>query len=171
MQWLQNKLNKLTTPSNPKDAEFYYKFGFELNKFAVMNSLLPGVAGGCFGGVISLFAHTTVVNDQQYLEQWEKAKGPTEKLKAVAQSYKGMGKGVWRNMKYMGALTFLFVGFENIFEKLRGRCDIYNSMTAGCTSGAVVAIPGGPQSMCLSCVGFAAFSAVIDTVFPQGFHF
>ena len=66
--------------------------------------------------------------------------------------------------KNFAALTAMFQGFECAIEKTRGTHDIYNSMSAGCLTGAALAHKSGPQAMGIGCVGFAAFSAVIDTV-------
>lgn len=40
--------------------------------------------------------------------------------------------------------------------------DLYNGVTAGCITGAGLAIKGGPQAAFIGCAGFAAFSLAID---------
>ena len=57
--------------------------------------------------------------------------------------------------KGFGAMGALFAGSE-------ARHDMYNSIYAGCTTGAILAHSGGPKAMCIGCASFAAFSAVID---------
>lgn len=59
----------------------------------------------------------------------------------------------------MGAL---FAGSECVVEKMRAKHDMYNSVYAGCATGAVLAHSGGPKAMCIGCATFAAFSAAID---------
>jgi import inner membrane translocase subunit TIM22 len=49
------------------------------------------------------------------------------------------------------------------FFQFRAKNDIYNSVYAGLISGAVLARNSGPRSMVLGGIGFAAFSAAIDT--------
>ena len=44
-----------------------------------------------------------------------------------------------------------------------------NSISAGCFTGAALAVRAGPQASALGCVGFAAFSAAID-YFLEGHH-
>lgn len=59
----------------------------------------------------------------------------------------------------MGAL---FAGSECVVEKARAKHDIYNSVYAGCATGALLAHSGGPKAMGVGCATFAAFSAAID---------
>ena len=47
-------------------------------------------------------------------------------------------------------------------SQARAKHDIYNSIAAGCVTGGAISASGGPQAACVGCVGFAAFSAVID---------
>lgn len=47
--------------------------------------------------------------------------------------------------------------------KFRAKNDLYNSVYAGLISGAVLARKSGPRAMVLGGMGFAAFSAAIDT--------
>jgi import inner membrane translocase subunit TIM22 len=56
----------------------------------------------------------------------------------------------------------MFAGSECVIEKFRAKHDIYNSVYAGCATGAVLAKGGGPKAMCIGCGTFAAFSALID---------
>ena len=64
--------------------------------------------------------------------------------------------------KGFGAMGALFAGSECVIEKMRARHDMYNSIYAGCTTGALLAHSGGPKAMCIGCASFAAFSALID---------
>ena len=59
----------------------------------------------------------------------------------------------------MGAL---FAGTECVIEKARGKHDGYNTVYAGCATGAILAHSGGPKAMCVGCATFATFSALID---------
>ena len=58
---------------------------------------------------------------------------------------------------------------ECYIEGARGTHDLTNSVSAGCVTGAALAYKSGPASMCFGCVGFAAFSVVIDKVMGPGF--
>eukprot|EP00887_Chlorella_sp_A99_P001415 scaffold8.g1415.t1 len=59
----------------------------------------------------------------------------------------------------MGAL---FAGSECVIEKYRAKHDMYNSIYAGCATGAALAHSAGPKGMCIGCATFGAFSALID---------
>lgn len=49
-------------------------------------------------------------------------------------------------------------------EKARGKHDAYNAVISGCGVGAALSAKQGPQAACFGCVGFAAFSAVMEVV-------
>lgn len=71
------------------------------------------------------------------------------------QLYRSYAKG-------FGAMGALFAGSECVIEKVRAKHDMYNSVYAGCTAGAILAHSGGPKAMAVGCSTFAAFSAAID---------
>jgi hypothetical protein len=64
--------------------------------------------------------------------------------------------------KGFGAMGALFAGSECVVEKFRAKHDVYNSVYAGCSTGAILAYSAGPKAMCIGCASFAAFSALID---------
>ncbi|GMI18003.1 hypothetical protein TrLO_g9064 [Triparma laevis f. longispina] len=61
-------------------------------------------------------------------------------------------------------ITGVFSGSECIVEKIRGRNDVWNSTISGCVTGAAIQAKQGPQAACFGCIGFAAFSIIIDKV-------
>ena len=56
----------------------------------------------------------------------------------------------------------VYSGVECTIESLRAKHDIYNGVSAGCITGAGLAIKAGPQAALVGCAGFAAFSLAID---------
>lgn len=64
--------------------------------------------------------------------------------------------------KGFGMMGALFSGSECVIEKFRAKHDMYNSIYAGCSAGAILAHSGGPKAMCVGCASFAAFSYMID---------
>lgn len=60
--------------------------------------------------------------------------------------------------------TALFSGVDCVVEKARGKHDAYNAVISGCGVGAALSAKQGPQAACFGCVGFAAFSAVMEVV-------
>ena len=47
--------------------------------------------------------------------------------------------------------------------KFRAKNDMKNGIAAGCVTGGVLAAKAGPQAAAVGCLGFAAFSAAIDS--------
>ena len=53
--------------------------------------------------------------------------------------------------------------FECVIEQERGVHDFANPIYAGCAAGGVLGVSGGPSGVVTGCIGFAAFSAAIET--------
>jgi ribulose kinase len=49
----------------------------------------------------------------------------------------------------------------------RAKHDAVNTATAGCVTGGCMSARAGPQAACLGCVGFAAFSLLIEKIFDR----
>lgn len=64
--------------------------------------------------------------------------------------------------KNFGGVSLLFSGFECAVEKYRAKTDVYNVLSAGCLSGALLARHTGPKGMAIGCAGFASFSAAME---------
>lgn len=77
-------------------------------------------------------------------------------------SYIGLTLECRSYAKGFGMMGALFSGSECVIEKFRAKHDMYNSIYAGCSAGAILAHSGGPKAMCIGCASFAAFSAAID---------
>lgn len=71
---------------------------------------------------------------------------------------------MWGLAKAFGGVGMLFSLFECSIEKFRAQHDMKNSMAAGCMAGGLLGARAGPQASAIGCVGFAAFSAVIDLI-------
>jgi len=83
-------------------------------------------------------------------------------LGQVMEGFKMAGRNGWSMAKGFGAAGTVFAGTECLIEQYRGKTDMYNSVSAGCLSGAALAARGGAQAMGIGCAGFAAFSLAID---------
>mmetsp|Transcript_4378 Transcript_4378/g.8283 ORF Transcript_4378/g.8283 Transcript_4378/m.8283 type:complete len:171 (-) Transcript_4378:154-666(-) len=66
--------------------------------------------------------------------------------------------------KNFAFVTVIFSGVECVIEKYRAKHDIVNGVSAGCITGGAMAAPQGPAAACIGCLGFAAFSAVIESI-------
>jgi len=69
--------------------------------------------------------------------------------------------------RQFAVLTAIWQGTECVLEKTNATHGVENAATAGCISGAAIAARQGPQAACMGCAGFAAFSVVIDQVWPH----
>lgn len=58
---------------------------------------------------------------------------------------------------------------ECLIERERGVHEVANAIYAGCATGGFLALSGGPTAMATGCIGFAAFSAVIEK-FMGNYH-
>ena len=73
-----------------------------------------------------------------------------------------MGSKSYSSAKNFAMIGALYSGTECCIEGFRAKSDLYNSVSAGCITGSLLAYKAGPQAAGLGCVGFAAFSAAID---------
>ncbi len=86
--------------------------------------------------------------------------------KTFRETMKEVGKSTWSRSKSYGkgfaTMGALFSGSECVIETYRAKHDMWNSIYAGCSAGAIMAHSGGPKAMCFGCGSFAAFSYLID---------
>ncbi|KAI8112660.1 hypothetical protein M9434_003981 [Picochlorum sp. BPE23] len=131
-----------------------------MNNCAV-RTILSGVMGTGLGVVFGIFMGTM---DTSHIDGTLSTTAETKK--SFRQVMREVGKSTWsRSMSYakgFGMMGALFSGSECIIETYRAKHDMYNSIYAGCTAGAILAHSGGPKAMCVGCASFAAFSALID---------
>lgn len=73
-----------------------------------------------------------------------------------------MAKRSYSSAKNFGYIGMVYLGVECTVESLRAKHDIYNGVSAGCITGAGLAIKAGPHAAFMGCAGFAAFSLAID---------
>lgn len=125
---------------------------------------LSGTAGGSMGLLFGLFfgGYSNAVDKAVEME------GPaTVKLRV---GFREAAKSMRSYAKSFAMFGVVFSASECTVEKVRAKHDIYNSMIAGCMTGAIVASsprqPIGAQAratqMAVGCAGMAAFSTAID---------
>jgi len=83
-------------------------------------------------------------------------------LQQVKEGWKQAGRAGVSMGKNFGKVGLLFSGTECAIEYYRAKTDIWNSLSAGCFSGAVLAGRAGPKAMIAGCATFSAFSYAID---------
>ena len=80
----------------------------------------------------------------------------------LRRGLRDMGTKSYSSAKNFAMIGALYSGTECCIEGYRAKSDLYNSVSAGCVTGAILAYKAGPQAAALGCGGFAAFSAAID---------
>jgi len=80
----------------------------------------------------------------------------------VVRGWKQQTKHGWQNAKTFALLGLMWSSSECWIEKYRGKTDIWNSISAGCLTGAILGARGGIGAMGFGCGGMAAFSVLMD---------
>ncbi|GAA5859453.1 hypothetical protein JCM8547_006831 [Rhodosporidiobolus lusitaniae] len=125
----------------------------------VAKAAISGAMGFALGAFFSLMGSSMTIEDPFQRQQYDGMK-LQQKAKII---FTDMGKGMWRQGKGFGMVGALYAGTECVVEGFRAKNDIYNSVYAGLISGAVLARNSGPRAMVFGGIGFAAFSAAIDS--------
>lgn len=142
---LKDRLNQYLT--SPRTIE-------KISESCALTTLRNGIVGFGFGGLIGLF-----------LSGIPSSIEPLENIPIKGQvkvALREMGSKTWSSAKNFGIVSVLFSAFECTIEKYRAKTDIYNTMSAGCLSGAVLARGTGPKGMLIGCAGFATFSSAME---------
>jgi len=130
-----------------------------ITESCVFKTIMSGALGFLFGfGIGSFFSFGMNPTPEQIENKSFRYQ--------VIDGFKQSGKSGWNMGKGFASAGILFSGSECAIESYRGKSDIYGSVSAGCVSGALLGVRGGPASMAFGCAGFAAFSAAID-IFTQ----
>ncbi|GAA5824942.1 hypothetical protein JCM5353_002943 [Sporobolomyces roseus] len=125
----------------------------------VTKAAISGAMGFAIGAFFSLMGSSFTIEDPFQRQQYT-GMNTRQKAKVI---FTDMGKGMWRQGKGFGMVGALYAGTECCVEGFRAKNDIWNSIWAGFISGGVLARNNGPKSMVLGGLGFAAFSAAIDS--------
>ncbi|KAI9146032.1 Tim17/Tim22/Tim23/Pmp24 family-domain-containing protein [Paraphysoderma sedebokerense] len=139
-------------PQPPSPEQIYAQQFMESCPFKAVTS---GVMGFGIGGLFGLFmAGVDFSATNEHLN-----KSTKEQIK---YAFRDMGSRSWGNAKGFALVAAVFSGTECIVESYRAKNDIYNSLSAGCITGGVLAGRAGPKAALGGCATFAAFSAAID---------
>ena len=124
-------------------------------------TVMAGVSGFALGGFFGLFmasmAYDTPIGTDAVKHISELPFKQQMKLQ-----FTDMAKRSYSSAKNFGYIGMVYSGVECTIESLRAKHDIYNGVSAGCITGAGLAIRAGPQAALVGCAGFAAFSLAID---------
>eukprot|EP00478_Filoreta_tenera_P003662 GABV01003890.1.p1 GENE.GABV01003890.1~~GABV01003890.1.p1 ORF type:complete len:137 (-),score=34.84 GABV01003890.1:2-412(-) len=117
-----------------------------------------GVLGGAMGLVLSSFGNPY---SPEFLAG-EVKMTTKEQFRAVWKDMLGRMKFHARQFAIIGGV---FATVECGVERYRAKRDAMSSVTAGCITGAGLSARAGPSAAAFGCVGFAAFSLVIDSFY------
>lgn len=122
----------------------------------MFRSAMAGGAGGAMGAVFGLFMSSM---EPAPAELQSTALLSRKMFKETAREMGGKMKSYSKTFALCG---LCFSACECVIEKEFARKDMYTTVVAGCAAGSMLGMGGGPQSMAFGCVGFAAFSALIE---------
>ncbi|KAJ3256842.1 Mitochondrial import inner membrane translocase subunit tim22 [Boothiomyces macroporosus] len=142
----------------------------ELMNSCPAKTLIGAAMGFAMGGLFGLFMSSADnALDDKFLR--------LSVREQTAITFKEMGAKAMSSAKSFGVLTAIFVSSECAIETIRGKDDQYNQLLSGCFTGAFLSRTGksllilaGVQAMGIGCVGFAAFSAAIETYMHRTRH-
>jgi hypothetical protein len=126
----------------------------------VAKSVLAGGAGFVLGGAFGLFMSSMAYDTPLSAQGQQITALPVREQ--LRRGLKDMGSKSYSSAKNFAMIGALYSGTECCIEGYRAKSDLYNSVSAGCVTGAILAYKAGPQAAALGCGGFAAFSAAID---------
>eukprot|EP00033_Pygsuia_biforma_P003876 GCRY01004244.1.p1 GENE.GCRY01004244.1~~GCRY01004244.1.p1 ORF type:complete len:170 (+),score=13.50 GCRY01004244.1:120-629(+) len=153
--------SKVPWPPLPRMGPPQHKNIFNDSIFfkTMMSGVMGGALGGVFGGVVGIYGKSSLsVAATSASASLPKLPIKTQ-IKEALQNGKIKAKSHGKTFAKIGAYYTLA---ESITERIRAKHDLWNSLYAGCATGAALAVGSGPGGMCAGCAGFAAFSVVID---------
>jgi len=130
------------------------------------NCIIRGTMSATVGGAggLALGAFLAPFDTMSGLKVAENATA-RETAMATLRQTGGKAAGMGRTF---GAIGGVYATTECVIEKYRAKSDLNNSLYAGCASGAFLARSGGGGGMVAGCVGFAVWSAAIDSFMRSG---
>eukprot|EP00128_Syssomonas_multiformis_P015469 Colp12_sorted_trinity150504_noHs@19268 len=130
-----------------------------LYESCAFKTAISGASGFVFGPLMALFtAGMSGPGTPGY--------DPTKQT--AREVFRDMKAQSWSMAKNFALFGAVFAATECFIETQRAKSDRWNSISAGCATGAMFGLRAGVQAGLGACVGFAAFSAVIDQVLHGG---
>ncbi|CAK9439662.1 uncharacterized protein LODBEIA_P37620 [Lodderomyces beijingensis] len=122
---------------------------------------MAGVSGFALGGFFGLFMASMSYDVPLGTDAVKHISDLPFKQQMKLQ-FSDMAKRSYSSAKNFGYIGLVYSGVECTIESFRAKHDIYNGVSAGCITGAGLAIKAGPSAAFIGCAGFAAFSLAID---------
>jgi len=138
----------------------FERYGTMAREACIVKCGMSAVMGFGIGAFFSLMSASFAYEDP-YLRA-QTGKNNVQKARDI---FKDMGKGMVTSGKGFAKVGALFAGIECVIEGYRAKNDIWNSVSSGFVAGGILARNAGPKAAVGGGIAFAAFSAVIDTLF------
>ncbi|OMJ11535.1 Mitochondrial import inner membrane translocase subunit TIM22 [Smittium culicis] len=146
----------MSNPFNRAPTEQERQMAEKVTSSCLFKTGLSGVAGFGLGAIFGL-----IMSSIDFSSPASNNPNATTKQQ-IKDTLRDMGTKSWASAKGFATVAAIYSGSECIIESYRAKNDIYNSVSAGCVTGAILATKTGPKGMAFGCAGFAAFSAAID---------
>ncbi|KAK2196223.1 Mitochondrial import inner membrane translocase subunit TIM22 [Babesia duncani] len=160
-------LSLIKNQQSPQEIQMQQVLGLQqqVQENCILKAGVVGVGSAVFGVLFGTFLFTVTSSNTPY----DTPISLKQEFKNQLHKFVPHVKSTSKNFAKLG---FLYSMFECFIQKKRARSDVYNSLYAGCATGALLSFKGlfsgfcsdagGPISAIGGCGGFAAFSAAVD---------
>lgn len=125
----------------------------------LVRASLVGISSAFVGSLVGAFFFSVHVSNTAH--NLDIAETRTLRSQLYAQ-YRQCVPAIKSSARNFAKIGFLFSLFECCIQKYRAKSDLRNSLYSGCSTGAVLGMKSGPIASAGGCIGFAAFSGLID---------
>ncbi len=158
--FLPSPRKEYTAMSQEEQANYGAKQIMEFVASCPGKTILSGVSGYFLGGFFGMFI-SSMQYDQPFGTNMTKLADLPFKQQMKVQ-FKDMGRQMSSSAKNFGYIGMIYSAVECSFQSFRAKDDLFNGASAGCITGAGLAIKSGPTAAFTGCAGFAAFSLAVD---------
>ncbi|SIO73518.1 Mitochondrial import inner membrane translocase subunit tim22 [Babesia microti strain RI] len=154
--YLSNSYVNLKLYENPNPELLRaFKLQESIQESCITRSIAVGIASSLLGVVVGSFMFT--------MNQSSKPTDINLTTKEVFRlASKDLISHITATSKNFAKIGSLYSLIECGVQKKRGSCDLYNSIYAGCATGATLSYKNGPLMATGSCIAFAAFSGAME---------
>ncbi|KAK1442303.1 hypothetical protein BgAZ_403330 [Babesia gibsoni] len=125
----------------------------------LIRASLIGVSSAVIGSLVGAFFFTLHASNTAHIV----TEGETATIRSqLYAQYRQCVPAVKSSARNFAKIGFLYSLFECFIQKYRAKSDVRNSLYSGCSTGALLALKNGPIASAGGCMGFAAFSGLID---------
>ncbi|KAK1936355.1 putative mitochondrial import inner membrane translocase subunit Tim17 [Babesia divergens] len=146
---------------SPEEATFQSALQIQqrVHENCVVRASFIGLSSAVIGGLVGTFFFSVQASNAAHTVAPEEARSIRSQIAAQYRQLVPVVKSSARNFAKIG---FIYSMFECFIQKYRATSDVRNSIYAGCSTGGLLALKNGPIATAGGCIGFAAFSGLID---------